>query len=223
MKLKKNRKPPSFNAIITVMLFIAVLVVGYFVFLSWQNRQQVIEVTNVNIGSLPESGDREVPERTPLGTAQPDYLWIPDRGIEAPVVYVNETTEEAFQKGLEGGVVHYPGTAVPGEPGNPYLFGHSSDYLWKAGDYKQVLKDLIDIPLETKVRITNHAGELFIFRVIETKIVGPKEVSVLDQQNYERVLLTLQTSYPLGTALKRYIAVCELDDEATYGPAGTAQ
>lgn len=218
MKRKIKKKFTNFNTVITITLFVAVVIVGYFVFQSWQNRQQVMEVANINLGQLPKSSDREVPKRPPLETAQPDYLWIPERDIESPVVYVTEANEDVFQKGLENGIVHYPGTALPGELGNPYIFGHSSDYLWKAGDYKKVLKNLIDIPVETEVRITNHDGELFIFRVIETKIVGPKEVSVLDQHNYERTLLTLQTSYPLGTALKRYIAVSELDELATYGP-----
>ena len=115
-------------------------------------------------------------------------------------------------------MVHFPGTAKPGELGNPYIFGHSSDYFWKPGDYKEVFKPLIDIPLETEIRITNSDGELFIYRVIETKIVSPEEVSVLDQYNYERYLLTLQTSWPLGTALKRYIVIAEMDELATFGP-----
>lgn len=188
----------------------------------WSNQTQIIETTNsanLNVNQLPTNDDPLPPKRTPLGTGEPNFLSIPDRGIEAPVVFITEADEKVFQEALTRGVVHYPDTALPGEPGNPYIFGHSSDYPWKAGNYKQVFKPLIDIPVGTQVKITNDQGELFIFKVIETKIVGPKDVSVLDQYNYERTMLTLQTSYPLNTALKRYIAVCELDELATYGPA----
>lgn len=202
--------------ILTVALIIIVGVVGYFIFTSWQNRSEVINTSNVNASHLPTSGDREIKKPT-LATGQADYLWIPDREIEAPVIYVDEVSEEVFQEALARGVVHYPNTALPGELGNPYIFGHSSDYFWKPGDYKTIFAPLVDIPLDTEVRITDHQGELFIFKVIETKIVGPKEVSVLDQQNYERKLVTLQASYPIGTALKRYIVIAELDEQATYG------
>ncbi len=217
LKKKNKKKLSPKDIIITIVLVIVLGTVGYFVFQSWQNTSKVLETATITEVQLPSSGQQQA-QRTPLETAAPDYLWIPDRNIETPIQYVDEADEELFQKALENGIVHYPGTALPGEFGNPYLFGHSSDYLWKAGDYKQVLKELIDIPVDTEVRITNPDGELFIFRVIETKIVGPKEVSVLDQQNHERQLLTIQTSWPLGTALKRYIAVSEIDEEATYGP-----
>lgn len=219
-----NKKKKGFlkkDCVVTAVLIIIVVITGYFVFQSWQNSMKVIESS----GSFEEVQfpklENSQPQRTPIATAEPDYLWIPARGIETPVIYITQeqNTEEGHQDALAKGIVHYPGTARPGEFGNPYIFGHSSDYLWKEGDYKQIFKELIDIPVGTEVRITNSDGELFIYNVIETKIVGPKEVSVMDQHNYERQLLTLQTSWPLGTALKRYIAVCELAEETTYGVA----
>lgn len=200
-----------------------ILIAGGIVSVSlWQNHAQVLDTLGNSLGNgrLPTTNDTPVPPRKPLESGEANHLSIPDRGIESPVIYVDEANEKVFQDALEGGVVHYPGTALPGEPGNPYIFGHSSDYAWKAGAYKQVLKPLVDIPVGTKVRITNPDGELFTYTVIETKIVGPKEVSVLDQYGYERTMLTLQTSWPVGTALKRFIAICELDEIATYGADG---
>lgn len=206
----------------TIILVIAAAAVGYLIFVNWQQSSHTIDSANSIIeenvnGTHHTNATNQKPEPVPLETAQADFLWIPDRSIETPIQYVDEATEKVFQEALTKGVVHYPGTALPGEYGNPYIFGHSSDYAWKAGNYKQVLKPLVDIPVGTEVRITNPDGELFIYHVIETKIVGPKDVSVMDQFNYERKLLTLQTSWPVGTALKRYIAVCELDEQATYG------
>jgi len=174
--------------------------------------------TNTDQARLPTSGERTVISRPTLERDEPDHISIPDRGIETPVVYVDTVDEKIFQEGLANGVVHYPNTPLPGEFGNPYIFGHSSDYAWKKGDYKKIFKPLVDIPLGTTIRITDHDGQLFVYKVIETKIVGPKDVSVLDQYSYERKMLTLQTSWPVGTALKRYIAIAELDQTATYGP-----
>jgi len=221
MEFKKKKKLQKKNWIITVTLLIVAVTVGVFAFISWQNKPTIIQTANLNEGQLPTSGEREIVKRPTLENGEPDHISIPDRGIETPIIYItqNKNNDEGHQEALAKGVVHFPGTAVPGEYGNPYIFGHSSDYFWKPGDYKQIFKPLIDIPLDTEIRITNHDGELFIYRIIETKIVGPKEVSVLDQYNYERKMLTLQTSWPLNTALKRYLAIAELDEEATYGTA----
>lgn len=216
--MQKSRDAKKTPYLFTVILLLILIVVGYFVFQEWRGRTDIVSgnititpAANVNTNTAPV-------KRTPLESGEPNTITINDRDIQAPVVYVDEASEEVFQDALTGGVVHYPGTAKPGELGNPYIFGHSSDYFWKPGDYKAVFAPLVDIPVDTEVRITNDNGELFIYRVIETKIVGPRDVSVLDQQNYERYLLTLQTSYPIGTALKRFIVVCELDAVATFGP-----
>ncbi len=213
--MKKKQK-------INLLVIIAVIIIagsGYAIFLSWQNQSATIESANQSASNVNESTNTSQPPRETLSKGEPDRLSIPGRDInDIPIIYVDEKTEEVYQDALAKGVVHYPDTAIPGEYGNPYIFGHSSDYFWKPGDYKEVLKPLIDIPLDTPIYITNHRGDQFVYRVIETKIVGPNDVSVLDQQQYQKKLLTLQTSWPIGTALKRYIAIAELDEEATYGP-----
>lgn len=218
--MKHTMKKRVFPVTITLILIAAAIAIGIVIFRQWQGTSDVV-AGNISIQSAPSSTNTNAApiHRVPLEQGEPNRIHIPDREIQAPIVYVDEANEEQFQEELANGVVHYPGTAAVGELGNPYIFGHSSDYAWKPGDYKKVFAPLVDIPVGTTVRITNDAGELYIYRVIETKVVGPKDVSVLDQHNSERYLLTLQTSYPIGTALKRFIAVCELDSAATFGPA----
>jgi sortase A len=90
-----------------------------------------------------------------------------------------------------------------------YIFGHSSDFAWTPGSYKTVFAKLPEIQLGTEIRISDDAGKIYTYKVIETKVVGPKDTSVLTQDPAKK-LLTLQTSYPVGTALKRFLAVSEL-------------
>ena len=142
--------------------------------------------------------------------AESDTLWISSLGIKAPVKYVEESKESVFQEALRDGVVHFPGTAMPGQPGNAYIFGHSSDYLWSKGNYKTVFALLPRINKGAEIQITDHNGDLYTYIVTDTFVVAPNDLSVLDQKNNEKKLLTLQTSYPVGTALKRYIVVAEL-------------
>jgi LPXTG-site transpeptidase (sortase) family protein len=140
----------------------------------------------------------------------PDRLAIPSLKIEAPLIRVTATDEPTLQHGLEQGVVHYPDTAEPGEFGNAYYFGHSSDYAFKGGKYKTVFATLPKIAEGEKIYITDQKGKQFVYQVVEKKIVGPHDVEVLSQGEGKEKLLTLQTSWPLGTALKRYLVVAEL-------------
>ena len=142
---------------------------------------------------------------------QPNRLAIPSLNLNVPLVYVNGTDEVTVQKGLESGVVHYLNTAMPGEYGNAYYFGHSSDYVFKKGKYKTVFAILPKIEVGAKIYITDAEGKQFLYLVKEGKVVEAKDVSVLSQGNRTKRLLTLQTSWPLGTALKRYVVVAEIE------------
>lgn len=140
----------------------------------------------------------------------PDTLSIPALSIEAPIQFIDKTDEKTFQAALKNGVVHYPGTALAGEFGNMYIFGHSSDYIWSKGHYKTVFAVLPSIKNGDEIFVTDSKGNQYTYRVIDTKIVKPNDVSVLDQQGNKKKLLTVQTSYPVGTALRRFVAIAEL-------------
>ncbi|HYE22812.1 MAG TPA: sortase [Verrucomicrobiae bacterium] len=143
---------------------------------------------------------------------EPNTLIINSLGIKFPVVYVDEINEDVFQDALQYGVVHYPDTALPGQFGNVYIFGHSSDYAWARGNYKTAFTLLPRIQKGTQIMISDSEGKPYIYKVIETKVVKPTDLSVLDQQNNSKKLLSLQTSYPLGTAISRFIVVAEIEE-----------
>jgi sortase A len=140
----------------------------------------------------------------------PNTLSIPSLGITAPIVYATSTHESELQNLLQDGVVHYAGTAEPGMAGNCYLFGHSSDYVWSKGNYKTIFATLPNIKLGSEIIVSNKFGKAYRYRVHETIIVDPNDLSVLAQDKGLINALTLQTSYPLGTALKRFIVIAQL-------------
>ncbi len=137
-------------------------------------------------------------------------LAVPGLGIDAPVVEPTARNEAAFQLALQNGIAHFPGTAMPGQAGNAYFLGHSSDYLWSQGSYKDVFAKLMAIEIGEEIEVTNASGTPFVYVVTGTKVVSPKDLSVLSQGDGTKKFLTLQTSYPLGTALKRFIVTAEL-------------
>lgn len=138
-----------------------------------------------------------------------NQLIIPSLGISAPLIYVSEKSEAVYQKALEGGAVHFPGTANPGEAGNAYFFGHSSDYFWSKGKYKTVFATLPSVKIGESIFISDAAGAKYEYKVIESKKVAANDTSVL-AQDLTRQILTLQTSYPVGTALARWVVIAKL-------------
>ena len=141
---------------------------------------------------------------------EPNMVFIDKLSIAAPIIYVEQNSEAAFQEGLQKGVVHYPGTPQVGQSGNVYIFGHSSDFIYSSGKFKTVFTLLPKIQIGDLITVSDKGGTPYIYKVIATKIVSPKDLSVLDQQNFQKKFLSLQTSYPIGTALKRFVAVAEL-------------
>jgi len=140
----------------------------------------------------------------------PNTLAIPSLGVNTPIQEVNSNDEKVFQEALKNGVVHYPGTAQAGKPGNVYVFGHSSDYIWNKSEYKTVFARLPDIAPDAEIYISDTQGKMYTYLVFDQFVTSGDNVSILSQETNGESVLTLQTSYPIGTALKRYIVKARL-------------
>lgn len=113
--------------------------------------------------------------------------------------------EKEIQDALLRGIVHYPGTAKPGEIGNVFYTGHSSNYVWVDSDYNNVLALLQELVVGDKVT-TYWEGKKFIYQVYDIKVVSPKDTWVLQQSGNEYPsIMTLMTCTPVGTSLNRLI------------------
>lgn len=146
-------------------------------------------------------------EVTPPGTR----IIIPSINTNVPVVDVPEdkliernwtALENEIQNALRSGVVHYPGTPLPGESGNVVITGHSSYYPWDPGRFKDVFAVLHNLSPGDEI-IIFHRQQKYTYQVTETSKVFPYEVDVLNDYNDDR--LTLITCTPIGTNLKRLI------------------
>ncbi len=161
--------------------------------------------------SKPTQVYNDITSETAREKIEPNILVINSLGIKLPVVYVQEKSEDAYQLALRNGVVHFPDTAMPGQLGNVYIFGHSSDYVWAKGNFKTAFALLPKIEVGSQILLSDQDGNPYLYKVIETKVVKPTDLTVLSQQNNSKKLLTLQTSYPLGTAISRFIVIAELE------------
>ena len=156
------------------------------------------------------------PDNAELPINPPDNrIMIPKIGQNIPIKEVDSKNlvdqnwhglEEDIQEGLKDGVVHYPGTALPGQRGNVFITGHSSYYLWDPGRYKDVFALLHELVVGDTITVFYNENR-YDYKVTEIKVVHPNEVDVLQQTDGKR--LTLMTCTPIGTALNRLIVIAE--------------
>jgi len=118
-----------------------------------------------------------------------------------------DALEKDLQGALKNGIIHYPGTALPGEGGNVVLTGHSSYYAWDAGRFKDVFALLHELTLGDRVVIFFNQRK-YVYEIFDIKTVYPSQVDVLGQTRDER--LTLITCTPIGTNLKRLVVTGKL-------------
>jgi len=147
---------------------------------------------------------------------------IPKLGLNVPLVtpsyqsLLNEDwsqVEKDIQEALAMGIVHYPGTARPGQAGNFFVTGHSSYYPWAPGKYKSVFARLHNLEPGDEYYVY-YGGDQHRYIVRTKKEVSPSNVDVLDQPVNKR-LATLMTCTPVGTTLRRLVVTAEEVDPAT--------
>jgi LPXTG-site transpeptidase (sortase) family protein len=110
--------------------------------------------------------------------------------------------EKDMQEALKDGVIHYPGTSVPGNHGNIVLTGHSSYFPWDPGRFKDVFALLHQMKIGDKI-VIYYNQEKYVYEVKEKKVVKPTDINVLKQTPDDK--LTLITCTPVGTNLNRLI------------------
>ncbi len=154
-------------------------------------------------GSLPNSG-------IDINTSVPGRLEIPSLKVNAPLMWTDDPKN--FDRDLESGVVHYPGTALPGEMGTAYISGHSSNYVWAKGNYNHIFTYLGNLANNTSFKITvvQKNGRNAIFHYVVT---GSKQFTATDQaqfQNTGKSMVALSTCWPVGSTAKRLVVFGEL-------------
>jgi LPXTG-site transpeptidase (sortase) family protein len=179
------------------------------------------ETTNT-LSSFSEDGSLALLSALPAVGPAEDRLIIPKIGKNVAIVRPSmdalihedwKQFEVDIQDALRHGIVHYPGSAKPGQAGNFFVTGHSSYYPWDPGKYKDVFARLSELDLGD-IYSVYYGGDKHVYRVIQKKEVRPTDVSVLDQPMDKR-LSTLMTCTPVGTTLRRLIIIAEEIDPNT--------
>jgi len=140
-------------------------------------------------------------------------LWknIPLLDVNHDGTWAYEDMHNVFMEELKKGIVRYPGTALPGEIGNAFIFWHSSNYPWIKSDYNDVFA-LLDTLQNGDEIIIFYNQKKFIYAVTDRAIVKPGEVGVIENRDKTKRELSLMTCWPIGTTLERLILFAELKE-----------
>lgn len=131
------------------------------------------------------------------------YLSIQKLKIKNAKVVVDSLD---FYKNLS----HFPGTAIPGEIGNSFVTGHSVlPQFNDPKDYRAIFTKLPSLEIGDEIKV-NLAGEIYTYVVQYSKVVDPKDLSVLAPILPGSKNLTLMTCVPPGSSSKRLVIISSL-------------
>lgn len=127
------------------------------------------------------------------------------------IANVNPANEREYIGVLSQGVAEALGSTRPGEPGNLYLFSHSTDAPWNIIRYNAIFYLLRELEIGDRV-IVFYEDKRYDYVVFDKTIVSPADVSFLTNR-YDTPVLTLQTCDPPGTLINRLIVRARLVQE----------
>lgn len=189
-----------------IILLLAVVVSGWFIYLGFKNKSEPSQqVTSTRSN---QSSQNIVKNQKPA-TNNSYNLIISKIGVTAPIITgVDGNNKDTYNKALEDGVAQLQGSALPGKNGNSFVFGHSSYYAEKPGNYKEVFAKLNDLNPGDQFEVQNESAR-YVYKITDKKVVESNDVTVA-AQNLAIKQMTLMTCWPVGTTKQRLVVVGEL-------------
>jgi sortase A len=137
-------------------------------------------------------------------------LTLPDPQVNEPVGLLSipkigildAIVEGVGEAQLEQGPGHYPGTPLPGEPGNVAIAGHRTTYA-------HPFYNLNELGPGDSIYILTEQG-FFHYKVANTQVVAPTDVAVLATVA-NKSTLTLTTCNPRYSAATRLVVTADFD------------
>lgn len=160
----------------------------------------------------------EAQEETPAGTEK-DFtkasVWFPKKpavkivqqtsgtySLSIPKLKIKDAVITIGSDDLNKSLIQYGGTAYPGDYGNTVIFGHSVlPFFYNPKDYKTIFSFLPSLNEGDEIFV-NYEGITYKYVVENMHVVGPDDVSILEQR-FDDSYLSLVTCVPPGTYEKR--------------------
>lgn len=158
------------------------------------------ETSTTTVAPVPPA---ELPAETPsvgatravVKTAAPSDIKVTGR-IEIPKIGLSHTTYEGNTlREINYGPSHWPGSAMPGHPGNAVFAGHRTTY-------SRPFFDLDLLSPGDQVVLTTAQGR-FVYEVVKSFIVSPSDMWIVHPT--PEAMVTLFACHPKGSAKQRIV------------------
>ncbi|MFH1780957.1 MAG: sortase [Candidatus Nealsonbacteria bacterium] len=127
---------------------------------------------------------------------------IPKIQITAPLVFIDSVEKSIFSGALDRGVVHYPGSALPGEDGQIIFLGHSAPAGWPKIKHDWVFSNLNNLIAGDEINFYFN-NKKYTYRVAEKVILNKGE----DLPAITANGLILLTCWPSGVDQRRMAVI----------------
>jgi sortase A len=163
----------------------------------------IITVTGLVPAPATRAGDVRLPNRAHVA-APTQRLGVTIGRLEIPAIGLEEVIREGIDLSvIDRGVAHWAGTAAAGGFGNMVLAGHRTT---KTAPFL----DLDRLRPGDSITVTGFDGRVAEYIVIETVIVSPRDMWIVEQT--EVPMLTLFACHPRRSAQQRIVVRAELVD-----------
>lgn len=134
--------------------------------------------------------------------------------LEIPKLNIHNAEVKIGGTDLNDSLIQYPGTALPGDPGAPVIFGHSVlRQFYNPSEknprrYNSIFSTIMTLQKGDMIYVT-HQGVKYSYMVQDKTEVKPEDTYILNQK-YDSSQLKLVTCTPEGTYLRRGVIVAQL-------------
>lgn len=136
----------------------------------------------------------------------PGVLEIPKLGVTAPLIFVEDPA--IVQDTLAQGVVHWPGSPLPGQTGQSLILGHSAPPNWPKIRYEWVFSRISELNPGDEVKVSLD-GRNYIFRVTR-QIFLERGEEIPTHPDLGQSHIYLITCWPPGKDIRRIAVEAEL-------------
>jgi sortase A len=174
---------------------------------------------NLLTGEIPAVLGAEIDYSNPRNWFPSAQYQIPNQAPETyllsiPSLNIHNAKVIVGGDDLNKGLIHYPGTATPGQLGSPVIFGHSilRQFYNPREDnpqrYKSIFSTIMTLKNGEFIYI-DYDGIRYTYEVKEKVEVQPEDTFILEQR-YNNRELKLITCVPEGTYLRRGVIIAQL-------------
>jgi sortase A len=194
-----------------IVVFVILLLIFNWSEISWIFNYRFISTLFTNGNEIVANGennnqsdndDNNAPANSENYSSKENSLEIAKIAVQAPLISVVDAEIATIEEGLDRGVVHYPDSVLPGEPGDTIVLGHSAPENWPDINYDDVFSELNNLEKDDIIFLYfNH--QKYVYSVVSKEILEKGEdIQPSSLTNNENMLILI-SCWPPGKNYQR--------------------